>query len=100
HPARSTDARKLAQPDDGVDRRRILIADDNADAAEMLRLMLGMKGHDVRVAADGRQAVSISAAFEPQIAFLDIGMPRVDGYEAGRRLRERFGRRITLVALT
>ena len=79
---------------------RVLIADDNADAAEMLRLMLGVKGHDVRVAVDGGQAVAIGIQFEPQIAFLDIGMPRVDGFEAARRLRERFGGKIVLVALT
>src|SRR6185369_15642054 len=57
-------------------RCRVLVAEDSPDAAEMMSLMLGMKGHDVRVAADGEEAVAIGVAFEPQIAFVDIGMPR------------------------
>jgi PAS domain S-box-containing protein len=84
----------------GVVRCRVLVAEDSPDAAEMMSLMLGMKGHDVRVAADGEEAVAIGTAFEPQIAFVDIGMPRMDGFEVARRLRERLGRRVRLVALT
>ena len=83
-----------------VARCRVLVAEDSPDAAEMMSLMLGMKGHDVRVAADGEEAVAIGVAFEPQIAFVDIGMPRMDGFEVARRLRERLGRRVRLVALT
>ena len=79
---------------------RILIAEDSEDAAEMLSLMLGIKGHEVRVAPDGEQAVALATTFEPQIAFIDIGMPRMDGFEVARRLRERLGRRVLLVALT
>ncbi len=79
---------------------RILIAEDNHDAAEMLRVMLEMKGHDVRIAYDGVEAVELAGSFEPQIAFLDIGMPRMNGYEAARRIRERLQDRVTLVALT
>jgi signal transduction histidine kinase len=79
---------------------RVLIAEDNADAAEMLRLMLTFKGHDVKVALDGVQAVEIAQAFVPHVAFLDIGMPRMDGHDAARRIREMLGRHVTLVALT
>jgi PAS domain S-box-containing protein len=80
--------------------RRVLIAEDIPDAAEMLRVMLALMGHDVRVAADGVQAVEVAAAFRPEIAFLDIGMPRKDGYAAAREIRAALGDRVMLVALT
>jgi PAS domain S-box-containing protein len=79
---------------------RILVAEDSPDAAEMLSLMLGIKGHDVRVAADGKQAVAIGSTFKPQIAFVDIGLPLMDGFEVARQLRDLLGGRIVLVALT
>jgi PAS domain S-box-containing protein len=79
---------------------RVLVAEDSPDAAEMLSLMLSIKGHDVRVAADGKQAVAIGSKFEPQIAFVDIGLPRMDGFEVARQLRDLLGRRVLLVALT
>jgi CheY-like chemotaxis protein len=79
---------------------RVLVAEDIPDAAEMMRLMIGYMGHDVRVAADGVQAVAIAQEFEPQVALLDIGMPRMDGYEAARQIRTALGRRVLLVALT
>ena len=79
---------------------RVLIAEDNADAAEMLRLMLAFKGHEVKVAVDGLQAVEMAETFKPHIAFIDIGMPRMDGHDAARRIRDRLGRHVMLVALT
>ena len=81
-------------------RCRVLVAEDIPDAAEMMRLMIECMGHDVRVAADGVQAVAIAQEFDPQIALLDIGMPRMDGYEAASQIRAALGRRVFLVALT
>ena len=80
--------------------RRVLVAEDNADAAEMMRVMLGLNGHDVRVAADGAEAVAVAKTFRPHIAFIDIGMPRLDGYEVADRIRRMEGPPIVLVALT
>ncbi len=79
---------------------RVLVADDIPDAAEMMHLMVECMGHEVRVAADGVQAVAIALEFRPQIALLDIGMPRMDGYEAARQIRAALGADVFLVALT
>jgi signal transduction histidine kinase len=81
-------------------RCRVLVAEDIPDAAEMMRLMIECMGHDVRVAADGVEAVALAKQFNPQIALLDVGMPRMDGYEAARRIRAALGDEILLVALT
>jgi CheY-like chemotaxis protein len=67
--------------------RRILLADDNADFASSLATLLTSRGHDVRVARDGAEALRMAADFKPEFAFLDIGMPKVHGYEVARRLR-------------
>ncbi len=81
--------------------RRVLVADDNADAAESLALLLTLMGNEVRTAADGLEAVQIAEEFRPDVAVLDIGMPRLDGNGAARRIRaEPWGRDMALVALT
>ena len=81
--------------------RRILVADDNHDAAESLAMMLRMGGNDVRTGRDGVEAVSIAQSFRPQVVLLDIGMPRMNGYEAARRIRsEPWGGEMMLIALT
>ncbi len=80
--------------------RRILVAEDDPDAAEMLRMMLAFTGHEVRVAVDGVQAVSMTDEFHPHVALVDIGMPRMDGYEAARLIRLAHGSKVVLVALT
>ncbi|MDI1429422.1 PAS domain-containing protein [Polyangium sorediatum] len=83
------------------ERRRVLIVDDNHDAAESLALMLGYLGHDTRVAHDGPSTIDIAAAFKPEVVLLDIGLPGLDGYEVARRLRaQRETRAAILVALT
>ncbi|MGN6665746.1 MAG: response regulator, partial [Trinickia sp.] len=68
-------------------RLRILIVDDNADAALSLGMVL--HEHDIRIAHNGAEALQIAAAFKPRIAFLDLGLPDISGYEVARRLRER-----------
>jgi PAS domain S-box-containing protein len=81
--------------------RRILVADDNRDGRESLRLLLEAMGNEVRTAIDGEEAVAVAAEFGPEVALLDIGMPRINGYEAARQIRERpGGEQIVLVALT
>jgi CheY-like chemotaxis protein/anti-sigma regulatory factor (Ser/Thr protein kinase) len=79
---------------------RVLIAEDNIDAAEIMRIMLCFGGHAVMVATDGVLGVAIAEAIKPDVAFIDIGMPRMDGYEAARRIRRVLGDRVMLVALT
>jgi PAS domain S-box-containing protein len=80
---------------------RILVADDNEDAAESLMLLLQLAGHDVHVVFDGEAAVAAAARLRPDVALLDIGMPRGNGYEVARRIREQpWGADIHLVALT
>jgi signal transduction histidine kinase len=81
--------------------QRILVADDNRDAAEALALQLQFAGHDVRTAHDGVEALEVAQAFEPDIALLDLGMPKMDGYETARQLRQRSnGKGLRLIALT
>ena len=80
---------------------KVLVADDNEDAAESLVEMLRMTGNTVRLAGDGQEAVDMAAVFQPQVIVLDIGMPKLNGYEACRRIREEpWGKSATLVALT
>lgn len=67
---------------------RILVVDDSHDAAETLSMLLGLVGHEVRVANDGAEGVRVAAEFQPQVALVDISMPVMDGYEAARRMRE------------
>ena len=82
-------------------RLRILIADDNRDAAESLSMLLELAGHEVRVAHLGRAALSLAQAFRPDSAVLDIGMPDLSGYEVARDLRrESWATHIQLIALT
>jgi len=82
-------------------KRRILVADDNRDAADSLAVMLRIAGHDVRTAYDGQHALDVAETFKPSLALLDLGMPRMNGHDTARRLRETdHGRDIVIVALT
>jgi CheY-like chemotaxis protein len=68
--------------------KRVLVVDDNLDAAESIAVYLRLDGHEVRTVSDGVQAVAIAQVFAPQVAVVDIGLPGMNGYEVARRLRE------------
>src|SRR6185369_12451846 len=81
--------------------RRILVVDDNIDSAKTLGMLLKVLGAEVRVVNDGAGALSAMEKYRPDVVLLDIGMPKMDGYEVARRIRERkeFDA-VTLIALT
>jgi CheY-like chemotaxis protein len=100
-PLHSIELPREADPMPPPARSRILIADDNRDAADSLSMLLELAGHEVRVANLGRAALSLAQAFRPDVALLDIGMPDLSGYEVARELRrEPWGGDIQLIALT
>jgi PAS domain S-box-containing protein len=81
--------------------KRILVVDDNVDAADSLMFMLQQKGHDVRIAHDGNKALECIRIFNPEVIFLDIGMPGMDGYEVCRQIRASTqGQRMHICAVT
>jgi signal transduction histidine kinase/ActR/RegA family two-component response regulator len=80
---------------------RILVVDDNRDSAESLAMMLNLSGHETEISLDGEQALAAAAAFRPDVVLLDLGMPKVNGYEVCRRLREQpWGETMTVIAQT
>ena len=83
----SLDTRELPPKHEPVHGRRILVVDDNVDGATMLAMMLGLSGHDTRIAFSGPEALEIAVGFNPEVVLLDIGLPGMDGYEVARRIR-------------
>ncbi|HKV12707.1 MAG TPA: PAS domain-containing protein [Thermoanaerobaculia bacterium] len=82
-------------------RRRVLVVDDNRDAALSLAMMLELMGHETRTAHDGLEAFDVAAAFRPNLILLDIGMPKMNGCDTARLLRQQpWGQSLMLVALT
>jgi two-component system CheB/CheR fusion protein len=80
---------------------RVLVVDDNVDAADSLAMMLAMFGHDVRTAHDGEAALEVALGWRPEVVLLDIGLPGLDGFEVARRMRRHPSLRdVVLVALT
>lgn len=80
---------------------RILVVDDNIDSAESLGQLLEMLGHEIRTAHDGEAGIVAAEAFRPRVVLMDIGMPKLNGYEAAKRIRESpWGQGLALVALT
>ena len=82
-------------------RYRVLVVDDNRDAAESLATLLQIGGHEVHTATDGAEAIARTEQLRPNVIFMDIGMPRTNGLEAARSIRALpFGQHISIVALT
>jgi CheY-like chemotaxis protein len=79
---------------------RILLVDDNADMTEMMAMWLQASGHDTASANDGLAAIELAGHFAPDVAFIDIGLPSIDGHEVGRRLRARLQSSVALIAMS
>jgi CheY-like chemotaxis protein len=79
---------------------RILVVDDNKDAADSLAKLLRMVGHELRTAYDGMEALNAAAAFLPDVVILDIGLPKLNGYDVARRLKSERGPSAILIAVT
>ena len=93
--AGAADARPTTTP------RRILVVDDSPDNAESLALLLRLGGNEVETAHDGVEALAVAERWRPDVVLLDLAMPKVDGYEVCRRMRERpWGQRTVLIAQT
>ena len=89
------------RPKPAPQKRRILVVDDNHDSADSLAALLSLGGHETHTANDGEHAISEAAKLRPDVILLDIGLPRLDGYDTCRRIREQpWGRDMVIVALT
>jgi CheY-like chemotaxis protein len=80
--------------------RRILVVDDNEDAADSLATLLEVLGYQVRVAYDGPEAIEAADDFQPEAGLLDIGLPHLSGYDIARHIRSTRGGKVVLVAIT
>jgi signal transduction histidine kinase/ActR/RegA family two-component response regulator len=99
-PFKGIPATKEQASDAGGPARRVLLVDDNVDFVESLALLLERMGHQVRMAHDGETALGVAREFAPQVAFLDIGLPRINGYDLARRMRAETVGPLVLVAVT
>jgi signal transduction histidine kinase/CheY-like chemotaxis protein len=81
--------------------RRVLVVDDNADNAELLRILLEDQGHEAFMAHDGVEGLAAAERLRPDVVLMDLGLPRIDGFDACRRIREQpWGKRILVIAIT
>jgi DNA-binding response OmpR family regulator len=93
------DRQPLPQP--ATDKRRILVVDDSRDSADSLAALLSLTGHEAHTAHDGEHAISEAEKLRPEVILLDIGLPRLNGYDACRRIREQaWGKDMVIIALT
>jgi CheY-like chemotaxis protein len=89
------------EPGTNGPRRRVLVVDDNRDAAGSMEILLKLLGNEVCTVHDGLEAVAAAERLRPEIVLMDVGMPRLNGYEATRRIREQpWGRDMKIIALT
>ena len=90
------EGRPRTAPGDGI-----LVVDDNQDSARSMARVLKLLGNEVRTAHDGIEAVEAAEEFQPEVILMDVGMPRLNGYEATRRIRgQPWGQSVTIIALT
>jgi DNA-binding response OmpR family regulator len=80
--------------------RRVLVVDDNEDAADSLAMLLTVRGDEVRIAYDGAQAVAAESDFRPEVVLLDIGLPKLSGYDVARSIRSARGGEVLIIAIT
>ena len=99
-PVREAKPAAQAKPQTPIAGVKVLVADDNRDAADSLQRILSLYGYQVEVAYDGTAAIQLDGAFRPKVAVLDIGMPGANGFEVARCIRESRGESVTLIALT
>ena len=99
-PFREAKPAAQAKPQASVAGVKVLVADDNRDAADSLQRILSLYGYQVEVAYDGTAAIRLDGDFHPMVAVLDIGMPGANGFEVARSIRESRGEGVTLIALT
>jgi signal transduction histidine kinase len=86
---------------EALTKSRLLVVDDNKDAAESLGMLLRLKGYDTRIAHDGHEAVDMAETFHPELVLLDIGLPKMNGYDVARHIRQQpWGCDVVLIALT
>ena len=91
---------RQSEPDTALPPRRVLVVDDNHDAANTLDSLLQSLGHSTQVAFDGPTALRIADEFHPEVVLLDIGMPGMSGYDVAKRLRTRTGASLNIIAIT
>src|SRR3954466_4559261 len=86
--------------DSKTTQRPILVVDDNPDAVAVLSVALRRHGHEVQRAADGRAALELARKIRPELVFLDIGLPTMNGFEVARALRRELGQGVRIIAVT
>jgi len=90
----------MRTPDSPDSPLRVLVVDDDVESADVFSELLISLGHQVRVAYDGTAGLSIDESWEPDVVFLDLGLPAMDGYEVADRLRARRPGKVRIIALT